>query len=1375
MNVGSTEGEAGRSSLHGQILALVAQLERRDGRVISALDVAAPLAALVVLRWAAFFESEQEAVAAFDELAFAPALPPSLAAGAWSGDFGHGAFPKQVEVASLGRDARPYARFAAAALELLNGLPASQRGLVSGLVRLVTAVQFDAHGDRAKLAQALDLVVSRAGQGKERFGGEFTTPDTVVRLMVDLVDPRPGERIYDPCFGVGNLLVESARRMGRAAGQPREWDELRRNSIFGVEINRATHIIGLSRVLISGVDQPGLELGDALERPLPRNRAVEGFDVVLAAPPWSGRAADARSRHFPVPTGSIENLFLQHVMANLRPGGRAVIALPEGALFRTGPDRQVRKGLLEEFRVDGVVSLPPGAFAPCTGIPSSLVVFRRDTPRSDVRFVQIPPKAWGAGDGDGFGDGDEYGFGNASGSGAGDGTGYGGGSGSGAGFGDGSSSGLGHGYGYGLPDGSGYGDGRSVQPRRTSGVLREVAGVLRHEAALPADGMEHGIDAWSVPVRSLAARDFELLAKRTGAEELETTLERLAATDADLKIVTLDQVAKVFQGVSYDRKLTTERRSSDVLAALVRVGDISESKVKQPSLFFTREADSRVRDEHRLGPGDMLITTSGTVGKIGVIEDGKELVGALATKSLVVIRPSDGATPAFIAALLRSPSYQEWFAGHARGSTIQHLSVRTLRKMKVPVPPVQIQEAVLRHLSSGGDALALLLRFTSGGTSDPIAAWLERPPVVAAISGKEDANDPAKTLAALGKELLQLRALRNRAAHADAPEVPVSLTAWLLAAVEVGAVLDGIDGIPEGAPRIAALELAKAKLAAARRGSGDEDSPLANRIQAFVSSLERIVERAAQAMLGSGELRLRATPNELAVGVPTEVQLELENASNMALRRIEITTTPDVGGGTSGYVAEGATASVPLTVKALDAADSFKIGVRWAGVRLDGASIRGERTIELLVKSTRDDVLAGDLGASPYIVGNPVDREEMFFGRSDVLDRIKRQLGSATNANVILLEGNRRTGKTSILRQLQKPDALSGWIAVYCSFQDAEGDESRAGISTRNVYRLMARTLGWSLYGAGVRTWFPGEPAPESKRPFKVEFRKALDQAFKSEHPFEVFEEYLAAALAAAKPRRVPPMLDEFDKLQEGIDSGVTSPQVPENIRHILQHHEGLSAILTGSRRLKRLREEYWSALFGLGYRLGISALPLEDAQRLVSEPVDSRLRYLPTARDRLVEICARQPFLVQSLCNRVFERAAESGERTVTIANVDEAATEMVRDNEHFRTLWDYAQTHRRRLLLALCERLAHEPDAVNLELLSTKLESLGVQVGKESELGDDLEYLRELELVELDKSYRGGTYRVAVPLLGMWIRASIDFDDAVARAREEAQEAHP
>ena len=164
----------------------------------------------------------------------------------------------------------------------------------------------------------------------------------------------------------------------------------------------------------------------------------------------------------------------------------------------------------------------------------------------------------------------------------------------------------------------------------------------------------------------------------------------------------------------------------------------------------------------------------------------------------------------------------------------------------------------------------------------------------------------------------------------------------------------------------------------------------------------------------------------------------------------------------------------------------------------------------------------------------------------------------------------------------------------------------------------LARSTGWTLGDAGVETWFPGLPEREPDRPFKLAFRAGLDRVFADGGaPFEAFEIYIAAAVEAASPRRILLMLDEFDKLQEGIDAGITSPQVPENIRHLLQHQPGLSAIITGSRRLKRLREEYWSALFGLGYRVGISALPLDDARRLVTEPVDGRLGYLPQARDR--------------------------------------------------------------------------------------------------------------------------------------------------------------
>ncbi len=1328
-------------------------------------------------------EAETEAVCAFNDTPFASALPGSLRQASWRDAHG---LPSRLRngLPEIGRrqdvtTGRYLGAVAPAVLQCAEQNPE----VFASLVEWVGGVTFDSAEGREAAASDFDDLLAKVVADQGKFGGEFTTPPPVVDLMVELVDPKPGDRVYDPCFGVGGLLVEAARRLRRAVVSegPRRWGDVRNNGIFGVEINAASFVIGLCRVVLAGIDKPGLELGDALERPLPRNRAVEGFDCIMAAPPWGGRLSDARARQFPVPAGGVENLFLQHVMAHLRPGGRAVIALPEGTLFRTGPDRQVRKALLDEYRIDGIIALPEGAFAPCTAIPSSLVVFRRESPRSEVRFVTVPARVWGGATGSGFGNGDGSGFG--------DGTGYGAGCGDGSGFGG----------------GGGHG-GRRQDDRLASdtapSLIRDLPALIRREQA-ESFATPSGIDSWDVAVAALTTRDYELLAKHTGADELDATLERVVAADATITLVPLKQVSEIALGVSYDKTVTSVGAKEEGAVGLLRVGDFSDLGAKTPSMRLTREGATRLKQSQLLRAGDVAVTISGTVGKTAVITDAAGTVGAAAAKSVAVIRCKSDVQASFLAALLRSPAYQSWMQGHARGVTIQHLSVRTLGNLPVPLSPIAIQDAVLRNLEPRGDALSLLLRYATGGTSDPIAAWLERPGVVSLLSEKAPRTDVARILSEAGQELQELRPLRNRAAHGKELELPEAVTRWLLAVVDAASVLVGIDTVPEGAPRIAALELAKSRLEAARRvlGSDDDDelsshgsrsrsgsgaashsrsrshsrsTPLITRLRSLMAALERLVDAATGELLGPVNFRLRADPSEVVVGVPTEVRLDLDNASTSGLRSVRVSTDPDVGRGTAAYVAEGAAMRVPLTIIATDASRPLEIRVRWEATRLDGAPMRGAETIEILVRSTRQAVLARDLGPSPYIVGNPVDREDMFYGRRDVIERIRRQLGSEANANVILLEGNRRTGKTSVLRQLQKRDALPGWIAVYCSFQDAEGDESRAGITTQNVYRLLARMLGWTLFDAGVRTWIPGEPKPETQRLFKVEFRGALDHAFAGAHPFETFEEYLTVALEAARPRRVLLMLDEFDKLQEGIDAGVTSPQVPENIRHLLQHHAGLSAILTGSRRLKRLREEYWSALFGLGYRVGISALPPEDARRLVTEPVVERLSYLPAARDRLVDLCARQPFLVQSLCNRVFERAAEVRERTITVAAVNEAAAEMVRENEHFRTLWGYAKTNRRRLLLALCDRLADGPDPVNLELFSARLEALGVHVDLDSQIGDDLEYLRELELIEFDKSYRGGTYRIAVPLLGMWIQTSIDFADAVARAREEAQEAH-
>ena len=396
----------------------------------------------------------------------------------------------------------------------------------------------------------------------------------------------------------------------------------------------------------------------------------------------------------------------------------------------------------------------------------------------------------------------------------------------------------------------------------------------------------------------------------------------------------------------------------------------------------------------------------------------------------------------------------------------------------------------------------------------------------------------------------------------------------------------------------------------------------------------------------------------------------------------------------------------------------------------------------------------------------------MLFGREAAIEEICRQLRSDSQANVVLLEGNRRTGKTSILKRLQDPEVLPDWITVNCSLQGGEGHASKTGLPTNAVFRLMARDIGRAAHAAGIRVWFPDMPPPDPGKPFWVSFPKALRRAFSEDPPFETFELFLQTVIEAARPRRILLMLDEFDKLQEGIDAEVTSPQVPENIRYLLHTYPEFSAILAGSRRIKRLREEYWSALFGFGHRVPVSGLQLEDARLLVTQPVDGRLVYVPEARDLVVGLCARQPFLIQSLCNRIFESAARSKRRTITVDDVNTAAEAMTEDNEHFRTMWGYAGTERRRFLLALCRDLGDRAP-ITLDLLERSLRRHGVHLHRGERLGDDLEFLRELELIELRGTSGGSAYRLAIPLMAAWIGRNEDFEDQRRKAVEEFEEA--
>ena len=106
------------------------------------------------------------------------------------------------------------------------------------------------------------------------------------------------------------------------------------------------------------------------------------------------------------------------------------------------------------------------------------------------------------------------------------------------------------------------------------------------------------------------------------------------------------------------------------------------------------------------------------------------------------------------------------------------------------------------------------------------------------------------------------------------------------------------------------------------------------------------------------------------------------------------------------------------------------------------------------------------------------------------------------------------------------------------------------------------------------------------------------------------------------------------------------------------------------------------------------------------------------------------------------------------------------------FRTLWGYAETERRRFILTICQKIMDGPDPVTLRLLETMFEQHGVPLPRSYRLGDDLEFLRELELLELGPTAWGAAYHFAVPLIADWIRWNIDFEDQRRLAVEEAED---
>ena len=254
------------------------------------------------------------------------------------------------------------------------------------------AVETDVLGDAYEY-----LVGKFADVTRRNKAGEFYTPRSVVRMMVEILDPKEGESIYDPACGTGGMLLAAIDHVKRKGGDPRTFF----GKIYGQEKNLTTSSVARMNLVLHGIEDFQIAREDTLRNPAFTDGAggLAKFDCVIANPPFSlkewGRDIWendpwGRTQYGLPPNNYGDYAFVQHMIASMAEGSssRMAVVLPQGALFRKSAEGKIREALLKEDLIEAVIGMAPNLFYG-TGLAGCVVVLRRNKPARRKNKVLI--------------------------------------------------------------------------------------------------------------------------------------------------------------------------------------------------------------------------------------------------------------------------------------------------------------------------------------------------------------------------------------------------------------------------------------------------------------------------------------------------------------------------------------------------------------------------------------------------------------------------------------------------------------------------------------------------------------------------------------------------------------------------------------------------------------------------------------------------------------------------------------------------------------------------------------------------------------------------------------------------------------------------
>ena len=375
----------------------------------------------------------------------------------------------------------------------------------------------------------------------------------------------------------------------------------------------------------------------------------------------------------------------------------------------------------------------------------------------------------------------------------------------------------------------------------------------------------------------------------------------------------------------------------------------------------------------------------------------------------------------------------------------------------------------------------------------------------------------------------------------------------------------------------------------------------------------------------------------------------------------------------------------------------------------------------------------------PYVTGTPLRSGEMFVGRQDIFEFVQEHLLGAYQNNVIVLHGQRRTGKTSILYRLQEMLAETH-VAILVDMQ------GKAARGMADFLYDLSDDISYTLENHGIAVELPARAKYETTPEFTFRSRFLRSVVGCLDQPTETHE-------AGGDSRNVLLMFDEFEELQKRVEDGRLEPEIFPFLRNLMQHEPRIDFVFSGTHKLEELGAEYWSILFNIAAYKRITFLDPNEVRRLATEPVaDFGMEYDALAMERIIQVTAGHPYFTQVVCHEMVAYHNETERSYMTVTDVDQVLERIIERGEaHFKYIWAGSTAGEHHVMLALADLLPDADASATPTQMAEELERKGSELQKEG-LSRALNALLTKDILTRHAP-QSNLYRFKIDLIRRWI----------------------